>query len=138
MKKLSALVTAIVISTLILSSCSGSQSSRSTNFVCAFIEGYSTNKTFALSSLAEGGSAASDVDVTIGGLSTQVQQGTEARQVFDDFLSATSNWGSQVDSAYAVGDTTRITLAAIELEKKIDLLAAKCESLGWKFEKDWR
>jgi hypothetical protein len=88
--------------------------------------------------LAEGGSAASDVDVTIGGLSTQVQRGTEARQVFDDFLSAMSNWGSQVDSAYAVGDTTRITSAAIELETKIDLLAAKCESLGWKFEKDWR
>lgn len=138
MKKFSALVGTIVSISLILSSCGGSQSSGSSNLVCAFIESYSTNKSFALTSLAQGGSAASDIEATIGGLSTQVQQGTEVRQVFDDFFSAMSNWGSQVDSAYAVGNTTGITSAAIELETKIDLLAAKCESLGWKFEKDWR
>ena len=106
--------------------------------MCAFIEGYSTNKAFALSSVAKGGSAASDIEVTIGGLSTQVQQGTEVRQLFDDFLSAMSSWGSQVDSAYAVGDTTGITSAAIQLETRINPIAARCEKLGWKFQKDWR
>jgi len=138
MKKLSAFAAAIVSSALILSSCSGSQSSAPTNLVCAFVEGYSTNKTFALSSLAQGGSAASDIEVTIGGLSTQVQQGTEVRQLFEEFLSAMSSWGSQVDSAYAVGDKAGITSAAIQLETRIDPIAARCETLGWKFQKGWR
>jgi hypothetical protein len=106
--------------------------------VCAFVEGYSTNKTFALSSLAQGGSAASDIEVTIGGLSTQVQQGTEVRQLFEEFLSAMSSWGSQVDAAYVVGDNAGITSAAIQLETRIDAIAARCETLGWKFQKGWR
>jgi hypothetical protein len=138
MKKWSAILAALVTGSLILSSCGGSQSSSSTNLVCAFIEGYSMNKSLALTSLAQGGSAASDIEVTIGGISNQVQQGSEVRQLFEEFLSAMSSWGSQVDSAYSVGDQDGITTAALELETKIDLLAIKCETLGWKFEQDWR
>ena len=138
MKKLSSFAAAIVSCTLILSSCSGSQSSAPTNLVCAFVEGYSMNKSLALSSLTQGGSAASDIAITVGGISTQVQQGTEVRQLFEEFLSAMSSWGSQVDSAYAVGDKAGITSAAIQLETRIDPIAARCETLGWKFQKGWR
>jgi hypothetical protein len=96
------------------------------------------NKSLALSSLTQGGSAASDIAITVGGISTQVQQGTEVRQLFEEFLSAMSSWGSQVDSAYAVGDKAGITSAAIQLETRIDPIAARCETLGWKFQKGWR
>ena len=138
MNKLSAFAAAIVGSTLILSSCSGNQSLASTNLVCAFVEGYSMNKSLALSSLAQGGSAASDIAVTLGGISTQVQQGTEVHQLFEEFFSAMSSWGSQVDSAYAVGDKAGITSAATQLETRINPIAARCEKLGWKFERGWR
>jgi hypothetical protein len=123
---------------LILSSCGASQSSGSSNLVCAFVEGYLDNKALALVFLAEGGSAAESIEGTIGVLSAEVTPESEARKVFDDFYSAMSGWAMFVDAAVALDDRNGITFAAGELEKKIDQIAPQCQELGWNFKKGWR
>lgn len=123
---------------LALSSCGASQSTGSSNLVCAFVEGYLQDKALALSSVAQGGSAAEAIEATIGGLSGQIPKDSEARPAFDTFLNAMSMWGAQVDIAYQSGDSAGITSAAATLEEKIDSAASQCEAMGWKFEQGWR
>jgi hypothetical protein len=128
----------LIVGSMLLSGCGGTPTLSSNNLVCAFVEGYLETKALALVSLAQGGSASSWIDGDVGAISTEIPEGTEARQVFDDFLIAMSVWGNRVDSANTTGNSAEITAAAIELEAKMDPIAAECERLGWKFLKDWR
>jgi hypothetical protein len=128
----------LIVFSFLLGGCGENPTLSSNNLVCAFVEGYSDTKTLALVALAQGGSAASDIEILVGGISTEVPEGTEARQVFEDFLSAMSDWGTRVDSANTSGNSAEVTTAAIELERRMDPIGEKCERLGWKFLKDWR
>jgi hypothetical protein len=136
-KKTPIMLTISFASILFLAGCGNSSSDAgSKNMVCAFVEGYLDNKTFALIALAEGGSAEESVDAYLGGLSGEFSTDLDSKELFDDFFEAMLYWGSSVDLADAQNKS--LTNAAIELERKMDGIEIKCKEFGWKFKEDWR
>ncbi len=138
-KKTPIMLTISFASILFLAGCGNSSSDAgSKNMVCAFVEGYLDNRTFALIALAEGGSAEENVDDLLGGLSGEFSTDLDSKALFDDFFEAMLSWGSSVDVAEAQNDSAAITNAAIELEAKMDRFEIKCQEFGWKFKEGWR
>jgi hypothetical protein len=138
-KKNPIMLTISFASILFLAGCGNSSSDAgSKNMVCAFVEGYLDNKTFALIALAEGGSARESVDDYLGLLSGEFSTDLDSKELFDDFFEAMLYWGSSVDLADAQSDSAAITNAAIELERKMDGIEIRCQEFGWNFKENWR
>ena len=139
-KSTSYLVSLVAAFCLLTSACGNSPSaeSQSKSITCAFVEGYLDNKVFALKSLAEGGSAADNIDSLLGSISNEFTSDVESQQLFIDFYEAMLSWGSSIDIAHAQNNSSAITNAALDLESEMDKIEIRCKNFGWKFKNGWR
>lgn len=135
--KITFVVAALVLS-LGLTSCGSSDSSGSTNLVCASIESYLSTKALSLLDAAQGGTATEAIDAMVGTQVEVIELGSISRDLFDTYLSAMNKWAAAVDEYQISKQSEPLTAAALELESEIDSLAPKCESNGWRFESGWR
>ncbi|CAN2174304.1 hypothetical protein MCETARE7_00130 [Candidatus Nanopelagicaceae bacterium] len=138
MKTKSILIISIVVMCLGLTSCGTTQSSGSTNLVCASIESYLSSKALALVEAAQGGSAVDSVNGTIGGHREVIKDDATSIALFDSYLSAMTTWAVAVDQYRIDQQSASLTEAATKLESQIDSFIPKCESRGWRFESGWR
>jgi hypothetical protein len=133
------LLLSILVAALLSAGCSAQQSSKAeSNLICAFVEGYLDDKGFALSSAAEGGSAEDWVIFSTGNLSSAIQENTQAEVIYNKYLQALTIWSRKIDKSIKLKNESQISIAAKELEIRIDEIAPMCENLGWKFKQGWR
>jgi hypothetical protein len=139
-KKSAVLFVTLFISSLFLSGCGNSPSAeiQSKSITCAFVEGYLDNKVFALKSLAEGGSAADNIESLLGSISNEFTSDVESQELFVDFYEAMLSWGLSVDIAHTQNNSSAITNAALDLESEMDKFEIRCKNFGWKFKNGWR
>ena len=128
----------LLVSIGLLTSCAENTVSGSSNLVCASVETYLDNKAFALQSAASGGSAEDSINATVGLLSQSVGVDSDAKVIFDKFLSSMMVWSQKVDSYILTQNKDDLTKASAELEKQIDEIVPLCEASGWTFQEGWR
>ena len=138
MKTKSILITSMVVLCLGLTSCGTTQSSGSTNIVCASIESYLSTKALALVDVAQGRSAVDSVNGTIGGLREVIKDDATSIALFDSYLGAMTKWAVAVNQYRIDQQSASLTEAATKLESQVDAFIPKCESKGWRFESGWR
>lgn len=133
------LSTVVLISALLLVSCAkSSKTNTDGNLICAFVEDYNDQKTFALISAAEGDSAQAYIQSDLEGLSEGISSESEVQIIYNKFFKAMTSWGARVDTYTLVQNKSDLSSAARELEAKIDDLALLCKNLGWTFKNNWR
>jgi hypothetical protein len=128
----------LFISIGLLTSCAQNSMSGSSNLVCASVETYLDNKAFALQSAASGGSAEDSINAIVGLQSQSVGVDSDAKVIFDKFLSSMIAWSQKVDSYVLTQNNQDLNNASAELEKQIDEIVPLCEASGWTFQEGWR
>ena len=121
-----------------LVSCGQNPTSAQINMTCASIESYGSTKALALATAAQGSSATEFIDSAVAPLLDGIDGGTEAVEIFSEYLKAMKIWAHTVELHQIDSNSSNLSKATEQLEREIDALAVKCQSNGWKFQAGWR
>lgn len=123
---------------LCLTGCSSGSSISSANLACSSIEQYLDDKTLALKSAADGGSAEEWVINTVGELAQALGPDPVSREIYNKYFDSLIVWSQSVDRYVVFQNQEDLRSASGDLEKAIDQIIPMCEKIGWSFQKGWR